>query len=146
MLLGFYEFSVATRPTADSANPLGGHSLLLAMKTLPGSIDGWVSIAPIGLATKYFDDVDLESYQFNREVYLRAEPVKLATYVFSPTFMEWYLAQSERPSIFLENNGLFLCQYGKITPAGIDLMVHQMNEIMSQLEHSGALEQTPKGE
>ena len=74
--------------------------------TLLHPLSGWVQAEPVSSLTKINPEIQLESNKFNDRVDVIADPAKLASMVFAPDTMEWYLETSSQPFIHLEGNQL----------------------------------------
>lgn len=145
-LLAYLEYQYLPHGTEVSRSRFKSGILQLTaiIRKLPGQMPGWVKMAPAWAQPDFFDDIELESHEFNREVYLRSEPEKLATYFSSPNLMAWYLDQKRKPALHAEKNSICIIQRGQITYDDLDRMVTQLQEVTKLVERSGALEKPPK--
>lgn len=100
------------------------------------------AISNTSLLRNLAPDIELESHEFNQDVHLTASNEKLATYVFSPNVMAWYLNEKNRPYVHLEGSRLCVIADQEITYEYLDDIVRQVNQLAKEISRSGALEKS----
>lgn len=118
--------------------------MVIAQGKLSSPVLGYVRIIPASNAfLRYLPDVNLESHRFNQDVYLTSDPQKLATFVFSPDTMAWYLDQKIRPYMHIENDRVCILATDDVSFESLETLSNQIVDIIRKIEHSGALEKEP---
>ncbi len=114
--------------------------------SLPGYIDGWARIAPApNRIFSYPGDLELESNQFNINIYFHADPPRLAPAIMSPTMMEWYAGLPEKPWIHIEQQrGVFSFER-PVSYEDFQALVAFVPEFIRLLKSSGALDPVRSG-
>lgn len=107
---------------------------------LPGRIPGWAHAVPTGSRLmRYWKDQDLESNQFNREVYLAGEPMNLVTKLFSPDLMTWYMDGPTKYWIHAEANMVYIVLDAPAALDELDAAVDFVLGLAEKVGHSGVL-------
>lgn len=83
-------------------------------------------------------DIDLESVEFNKKVFVSTNQAKIAYQILSPDFMAWYLALPDRPIILFDHQSCFytIVEYKPKDQAEI---ISVTEELAERVQHSGAL-------
>jgi hypothetical protein len=137
--LVFIEYAVQE----DKRSRSHSQSILALIHKLPGNIPGWVRVMPTSNSWRQvFDDVNLESNQFNRQVYLAAQPERLATYVFPPDFMAWYMDAAVQPWIHVEEKQVCVLTDTRASFEMLDQMKNTLSKVTEYIARSGSVEKS----
>ncbi len=130
---------------AQRTNQTETRVLVVLVSQLSGMVNGVVRALPANTPWLHMlpENSDLESHTFNEHVHLIARPRKMATYVFSPDFMQWYLEQKPRPMIHIEQDKLCLALTAEPSLDDVERLVNQSEHVLEFLKHSGALDPAP---
>lgn len=88
-------------------------------------------------------DERLESIQFNKETFVWASETKAAYAIFSPDFMEWYLAQEAKPILVFDGASCY-CTVVETIPWTAQQLEALAAGLLQHIRHSGALGGGPR--
>lgn len=133
-------------PDDSSRSNVTAWLLYLAIR-LPSHVSGWIRILPKeSFMLKLKKDFHLESIQFNDEVSVFVEPKKLGPLFLSPTFMEWYMQQPEKPWVHIEGDICCVSLGRNVTYNGLQELLRLGQEILPLIQKSGALDPVRSGD
>lgn len=120
---------------------LGAVSFSQCMATLPRVVDGSVQLHRVKTgAVLWRPAPELESVDFNKQVWVYSSSRDLAFRVLSPDFMAWYLDNPKAPSVFVRDLLCVISFLPGTEPESPSEIASLANTIVKFIERSGALE------
>ncbi len=132
--------SVGQMMNRGKGQTIGSAGLLLRLQ-LSKSLTGWFRVSPFANGVTLNTDRQLESNQVNHELEILSDPPIVATTIFAPDVMSWYMDLAARPIIYVEQANCFLLyQPDNVETKDISTALTTSQMLGSFLENSGALE------
>jgi len=115
----------------------GFPGILQVRLTFPGSFPGRLVLNRVNGPT-LGRDINLESVEFNKKVFVSTDQAKIAYQILSPDFMDWYLKLADQPILIFDHQECYytIVEYKPKPQAEIMAVAEELAE---RVQHSGAL-------